>query len=180
MDAYNHFEGPATFRLARLEYLVALLVCLVLFVGHLGEVRWLPAVILFVAIDLIGYLPGAIAERRARAGGGDGRVAKVYYVLYNVTHSFLTQAVVVGVWVLVAGFEWALLVIPIHLCGDRAIFGNSLKPFGVPFDSRGPIPAFAEFERRLAATGRSAPCDSHHVAAARPEPGTLVGTDRPS
>ncbi|KZM75685.1 hypothetical protein [Nocardia terpenica] len=150
MDAYNHFESDITFKLTRLENLVALFVSLALFIAHIGEVRWLPAVLLFVYIDVIGYIPGLIAERRSLASGGDGRISKVYYVLYNVMHTWITQAVVIGLWGWIFGFEWALLVIPIHLCGDRSVFGNSLKPFSIPFDSKGPIPEFADFRGRLA------------------------------
>ncbi|MFI9626379.1 hypothetical protein [Streptomyces sp. NPDC052042] len=144
MDHVNRFESRTTFALLRLEYGVALVVCSVLFLLHLSEVRWWPAVLLFVYIDVIGYLPGAVAHRRAR--GGD--IPKVYYVLYNTMHSLVTNAIVVGTWALVAGFEWALLAVPIHLCGDRALFGNFLKSFKVRFEPVR-LPAFAEFERRL-------------------------------
>ncbi len=37
---------------------------------------------------------------------------------------------------------------PIHLCGDRALFGNFLKPFRVPFEPAA-LPAFTQFEKRL-------------------------------
>lgn len=130
MDAVNRFDTTTTYRLIRLEYLVGLVACLVLFVLHIDEVRWLPAVGLFVYIDLIGYIPGAIAYHRSAAK----RISKVYYVLYNTTHSLATQAVVIVLWALLIGWEWALLAIPIHLFGDRALFGNFLKPFTVPFE----------------------------------------------
>jgi hypothetical protein len=143
MDHVNRFESRVTFQLLRGEYGVALLVCSVLFVLHIDEVRWVPAVALFAYIDLIGYVPGAIAYRRS----ANGDISKVYYVLYNTMHSFVTQAAVVGIWAGVAGFEWALLAVPIHLCGDRAIFGNFLKSFRVPFEPA-QVPAFAEFDRR--------------------------------
>ncbi len=142
MDAVNRFDTRATHLLMRLEYLIALGVCTVLFVVHLGEVRWLPAVALFVYIDLIGYIPGAIAFHRSESKD----ISKVYYVLYNTMHSFSTQFVVVGLWVLAFGWEWALLVIPIHLLGDRALFGNTLKPFAIRFEPQ-PHPAYV----RLAA-----------------------------
>lgn len=144
MDHVNRFESKVTLRLLRLEYGVALVVCAALFLWHITAVRWLPAVVLFVYIDLVGYIPGAIAYRRAQGG----EISKAYYVLYNTMHSFVTQAAVVGVWIAVAGFEWALLVVPIHLCGDRAIFGNFLKTFRVPFEPVA-IPAFVEFDRRV-------------------------------
>jgi hypothetical protein len=137
MDAVNRFDTRTTHGLMRLEQAIALGACVTLFVLHLGEVRWLPTVLLFASIDLVGYLPGALAYRRS----GTGRIPKVYYVLYNLTHSFATHAAVVGLWVLVAGWEWALLAIPIHLCGDRALFGNALKPFAVRFEPV-PHPAF--------------------------------------
>lgn len=145
MDAVNRYDTRATHALVRLEYGIALAVCVALFVVHIGEVRWLPAVVLFAYIDVLGYLPGALAHHRAKGA----RIPRVYYVLYNVTHSFATQAVVAGVWLLVAGWEWALLAIPIHLLGDRALFGNALKPFSVPFE---PAPEFARPRRELVAS----------------------------
>lgn len=129
-DTAIRFDTRSTHAVLRLEYGIALAVCVALFVLHLGEVRWLPAVLLFVAIDVIGYLPGLVAHQRSATK----RIPKAYYVLYNVTHSFATHAVLIGVWVLVSGWEWALLAIPIHLLGDRALFGTSLKPFSVPFE----------------------------------------------
>ncbi|MFL6143063.1 MAG: hypothetical protein ACJ72N_14515 [Labedaea sp.] len=145
MDAANRFDTKATYRLIRLEYLVGLAVCVVLFVRHLGEVRWLPAVALFGYIDVLGYLPGAIAYHRSATR----RIAKGYYVLYNTMHSLATQAAVIGLWALVFGWEWALLAVPIHLFGDRALFGNFLKPFAVEFEPRR-HPAFAALEAGLA------------------------------
>lgn len=145
MDAVNRYDTRATHALVRLEYGIALAVCVALFVVHIGEVRWLPAVVLFAYIDVLGYLPGALAHHRAKGA----QIPRVYYVLYNVTHSFATQAVVAGVWLLVAGWEWALLAIPIHLLGDRALFGNALKPFSVPFE---PAPEFARPRRELVAS----------------------------
>ncbi|MEU8698998.1 hypothetical protein AB0C61_15220 [Streptomyces sp. NPDC048680] len=130
MDQLNSFESPTTTRLHRGEYLAGLAVSLVLFIVHIGDVRWLPAVILFVYIDLIGYIPGAIAYRRSSTH----RIPKAYYVLYNTMHSLITQGAVVGLWIWTGGPEWALLVIPIHLCADRGVFGNFLKPFALPFE----------------------------------------------
>ncbi len=141
MDAANRFETRTTYRLIRLEYLVGLVVSVVLFGMHFGEVRWLPAVALFVYIDLIGYLPGAIAYHRSETK----RISKVYYVLYNTMHSLVTQSAVVGLWAALFGWEWALLAIPIHLFGDRALFGNFLKPFAVAFEPV-PHPAFTVLE----------------------------------
>jgi hypothetical protein len=140
MDAINRFDSKNTFLLMRLENLIALGVCVALFVIHLGEVRWLPAVILFVYIDAVGYLPGAIAFHRSPTK----RISKIYYVLYNTMHTFSTQFVVTALWVLVFGWEWALLAIPIHLFGDRALFGNTLKPFAVSFEPT-PHPAYVRF-----------------------------------
>jgi hypothetical protein len=131
----------------RLENLIALGVCGTLFVVHLTDVRWLPAVLLFVYIDLIGYVPGAIAFHRSPTG----RIPKAYYVLYNTMHTFSTQFAVAGLWVLVFGWEWALLAIPIHLFGDRALFGNTLKPFAVSFEPA-PHPAYVRFSTEAVAS----------------------------
>lgn len=144
MDAVNRFDTRATHLLMRLEYLIVLGICAVLFVLHIGEIRWLPAILLFAYIDLIGYLPGAIAYHRSKSKD----ISKVYYVLYNTMHSFATQAAVVGLWVLVFGWEWALLVIPLHLCGDRALFGNTLKPFALRFEPE-PHPAYVRLAQEV-------------------------------
>ncbi|MEU2506623.1 hypothetical protein ABZ621_18195 [Streptomyces sp. NPDC007863] len=130
MDTKNLFMTPTTFRLIRAEYGLGLVVCVVLFFAHLDEVRWWPAIGLFVYIDLIGYLPGAVRFRRR---GGHG-VPKTYYVLYNTMHSLAIQGLVALAWIWLWGFEWALLALPIHLFGDRALFGNYLKPFGLRFE----------------------------------------------
>ncbi len=99
----------------------------------LAEVRWWVAVVLFVYVDVIGYLPGALAYHRSP----DQQVSRVYYVLYNTMHSLSVQGAVLGAWVLAHGWEWALLVLPIHLFGDRALFGNFAKSFTVSFE---PVP----------------------------------------
>jgi len=130
MDLANQFESKTTYRLIRAEYLVALGVCLYLFIAHIDEIRWLPAIALFAYIDVLGYIPGTIAYHRSATK----RISKAYYVAYNTMHSFVTQAAVAGLWAWLIGPEWALLAIPIHLCGDRALFGNFLKPFSVTFE----------------------------------------------
>ncbi|MCD0484727.1 hypothetical protein LO771_20610 [Streptacidiphilus sp. ASG 303] len=148
MDAKNTFDTPATYRLVRLEYGLGLVVASALLLTHLGEVRWLPAAGLFLYIDLVGYVPGAIAYHRSR----DKRIHRAYYVLYNVMHSLVTQGLVVLAWIWLHGAEWALLVVPVHLFGDRALFGNFLKPFALDFE---PVahPAFLRFRRELGAHG---------------------------
>jgi hypothetical protein len=144
VDHINRFDSRATHRLIRAEYAIALAVALGLFAWHWKTVFWPTAVALFGAIDLIGYVPGLVAHLRSRGG----QISRTYYVLYNTMHSLITQTAVFALWTWLFGFGWALLVIPIHLCGDRSIFGNFMKPFDAPFEPR-PIPAFVEFEQRL-------------------------------
>lgn len=145
MDQANPFETRTTYRLHRLEYLVLFAAALALFVYHIGQVRWLPAVLLFVYIDLIGYIPGAIAFHRSPTK----RISKVYYVLYNTMHSLVTQTVVITAWILLNhGWDWSLLVIPIHLFGDRGLFGNFLKPFNLSFEPV-PHPAYQQLRAAL-------------------------------
>jgi len=130
MDSHNLFLTRTTYRLLRAEYGAALIAAVVLALIHLGQVRWPVFIGMFVYIDLIGYLPGAVAYRRAR--GGD--IWRGFYVLYNSTHSLLSATAVAAAWCLLVRPEWALLALPIHLCGDRAVFGNFLKPFGLSFE----------------------------------------------
>ena len=144
MDQLNSFESPTTTRLHRAEYLAGLAVSAGFLIAHIEQVRWIPAVVLFAYIDLFGYIPGAIAYRRSRGKP----IHKGFYIAYNTMHSLLTQAAVIGLWIWISGPEWALLVIPIHLCADRGVFGNFLKPFALPFE---PVPDedFAVLSQRL-------------------------------
>ncbi|CRK58240.1 putative integral membrane protein [Alloactinosynnema sp. L-07] len=156
MDAANLFDSKTTYRLIRLEYLAALALSMYLFVDHIGEINWFVFAGLFLYIDLIGYIPGAIAFHRSTTK----QISKVYYVLYNTMHSLVTQAAVALVWSLAFGPEWALLALPIHLCGDRALFGNFLKPFSVTFE---PVvhPAFAQLREKVESpASASAPAPS--------------------
>ncbi|MFE0256495.1 hypothetical protein [Streptomyces sp. NPDC059010] len=151
MDAKNRFETKTTFAFTRIEWLAFLVVSLVLAFLHLSEIRWGVFLTLFAVIDVIGYIPGAIAHRRSP----DKRIARGYYVAYNVMHSLVTAGVLAGAWVLFAGPEWALLALPVHLLGDRALFGNSFKPFGVAFEPE-THPAYLTFERQYLAAAADA------------------------
>lgn len=130
MDMKNPFESPTTFKLHRAEYLVGWIVCTVLIVVHWSEIRLLPAILLFAYIDVIGYIPGAIAFRRSP----NGRISKNYYIAYNFMHSFITQGAVIAIWGFTIGWEWALIAIPWHVFADRGVYGNFLKPFRLPFE----------------------------------------------
>jgi hypothetical protein len=131
MDVKNRFHTTETWLWVRAEHVVLVAALVVLLVLHLPEVHWVRFVLAFVIVDLVGYVPGAIAYRR----GGGGRIAPVYHHLYNLTHSYLTGAVLVALWAwAVGGLEWAMLAIPIHLSGDRGLFGNTYKPVSLPFE----------------------------------------------
>ena len=164
MDSHNLFMTRTTYRLVRLEYGAALGTAVVLAFMHLGEIRWLAFAGLFAYIDLIGYIPGAIAWRRA----GGRMETRAYHVLYNLMHSFVSAGAVAGLWCLTVGPEWALLALPIHLCGDRALLGNFLKPFALSFEAQ-THPAYQEFVTRYEQPDRVPAHDDgtrHPVAAA--------------
>ncbi|MEW1638818.1 hypothetical protein AB0469_32750 [Streptomyces sp. NPDC093801] len=173
MDIKNPVESPVTFNLHRLEYLVAFAVTIGFILWHFTDINWFAAIGLFLYIDLIGYIPGAIAYRRS----ADKQIHKAFYVLYNSMHSLLSVAAVGLLWMWLIGPEWALLALPFHVFGDRGVFGNFLKPFGLPFEPEdtplvhqltamlkrrsatdGPVPLpYEEHPATLAATGVSAP-----------------------
>ncbi|MEV0262378.1 hypothetical protein AB0I49_13660 [Streptomyces sp. NPDC050617] len=140
MDQANPFDTPTTAALHRSEYLVAFAVTTGLIIAHAGEIRWFQAIALFLYIDLVGYLPGAVAYRRSRTK----EISKVYYVLYNTMHSVVTQGAVAALWWWLIGPEWALLLLPWHLFGDRGLFGNFYKPFGLHFEPA-PEPGYRAF-----------------------------------
>jgi hypothetical protein len=151
MDMRNLFLTRTTYWLVRAEYGLGLLVATVLFFTHLGQVRWLPFIALFVYIDLIGYIPGAIAYHRSATKD----ISKRYYLAYNLMHSLVTQGLVALAWIWLIGPEWALLALPIHLFGDRALFGNFLKPFNVHFEPS-THPEYARFRTAFDARPRAA------------------------
>jgi len=146
MDSHNTFETKPTATLWRIEWGGLLILSAVLAILHWGQIDWAVFLFLFVVIDAVGYIPGAVAFRRSRTH----RISKVYYVLYNTMHSLTTWTVILSGWLLWSGWQWAFLAVPLHLLGDRALFGNSLKPFGVSFEPQ-THPAFAEFRQQYAA-----------------------------
>jgi hypothetical protein len=146
MDARNRFETPSTYLIYRLEWGLGLVVSATLALVHFRDMNWFVFIFLLAVIDVIGYIPGAIAHRRNKGK----RIAKGYYIAYNVTHSFITSGLVVGIWLLVAKPEWALLALPIHLCFDRSISGNTMKSFKLPFEPV-KMQAFQNFEMVLLA-----------------------------
>jgi hypothetical protein len=135
MDPAHRFHTDETWRWVRAEHVGLVLVLVGLVAAHARDVAWGRLLVAFAAIDLVGYLPGAIAFRRA----GGGRIAPAYHHLYNVSHSYLSAGVWLGAWAAVGGgLEWAMLAVPIHLSGDRGVFGNVYKPVSLPFESTRP------------------------------------------
>jgi len=131
MDAKNRFHTPETWLWTRIEYVGIMLALSLLVALHLSEVRWGRFIFAFAIIDVIGYVPGAIAYKRQ----GGGPIAPIYHHLYNITHSFVTGGVAIALWAFAGGGpEWAMLAIPIHYLGDRGIFGNTYKPLSLAFE----------------------------------------------
>lgn len=128
MDIKNPVESRVTFTLHRAEYLVAFVVTIALILLHFTEIRWGYAIALFLYIDLIGYIPGAIAFRRS----ANGRIPKAYYVLYNTMHSLITVGAVAALWMWLIGPEWALLALAFHVFGDRGSSATSTSRSGCP------------------------------------------------
>jgi hypothetical protein len=118
--------------LDRAEYLALMLGIALLVAWHVRAVSWGHFALAFALLDLVGYLPGARAYRRA----GGRPIARIYHHLYNVSHNFLTLGAVIALWALATrGFEWAMLALPLHLAGDRGLFGNGWKPPHQPFEA---------------------------------------------
>ena len=131
MDNVNRFHTDETWLLVRAEHVALVLALSTIVAVHARETDWGRFFAAFVTIDLVGYIPGAIALRRVESA----RISPIYHHLYNLTHNYLTAGVAAGLWVLAAGhFEWAMLALPIHLSGDRGLFGNTYKPVSLPFE----------------------------------------------
>lgn len=136
MDPMNRFHTSSTWRLVRVESLIGLGGLCYLIAAFSNDVRWSHFLLAFALVDLIGYVPGAVAYRLAAARSrGPVRIAPIFHHLYNLCHSFITVAAVLALWFVCSGeVEWAMLALPIHLLGDRALFGNTYKPTSLPFE----------------------------------------------
>jgi hypothetical protein len=136
VGASLHERSPAVLpklsATTRLLHAAALLAITAALLFHLRDLHWRRFLAAFALIDLGGYLPGAVAFHRTRGG----RIPALFHHLYNVTHSFLTAGLAILVWISITGPQWAMLAIPLHLCGDRALFGNGPKPAHLPFDRK--------------------------------------------
>jgi hypothetical protein len=131
MYQINRLQTDESWPWFRCEHLVLLLVWSTILAPHTHQIAWGRFCAAFVLIDLIGFVPGAIAFRRA----GNGPIRPIYHHLYNLTHSYLTAIAVAILWASISdGFEWAMLALPIHLSGDRGVLGNSYKPVSQPFE----------------------------------------------
>lgn len=152
MDKVNLFFTPTTYRLVRLDWAIILGILVALVVVNWREVNWWRFVVAFLWSDLIGTFPGLYVYY-ARRKGDHRRIPPAYHVLYNLGHSFAGIGVVALGWYLVTGsWEWAMLAMPIHLAGDRSVFGNIYKPLGTAFE---PVlhPAFQRFVQEYRAGG---------------------------
>jgi hypothetical protein len=119
-------------KLGRLDHVVILVVCAALAVVHRADVHWGWFAALFAAIDLVGYLPGALLQR-AR-----GEVPAWGYHLYNVAHGVpFSLMLMVAYSLLRGGPDWTLLALPLHLCADRGLLGNGFKALDAPFEDAG-------------------------------------------
>ena len=122
-----------TSRWVRAEHAGAVVVLASMVLTHWPDVDWPRFVLAFIAIDAVGYVPAALAFRRARGGP----IPPIYHHLYNLTHSYLVAAGAVALWAFArGGTEWAMLAVPIHLSGDRGLLGNAFKRSAAPFESR--------------------------------------------
>ncbi len=146
MDPRNRFHSPTTFRIIRAEHLLVLVTCSTLAVLHWQQIHWGRALFAFFIIDIVGYLPGAIAFRKQKGR----RISHWYHHSYNIAHTYLVTGAAVALWAYcIGGLEWAMLAVPIHLSIDRGIFGNTLKPTELLFE-----PAEHSDSEVLAAMGR--------------------------
>jgi len=152
MDKYNRFHTPTIYSLVRLDWAILMFVAFAVLVLHWREVHWWRFTFAFLLPDLIGTLPG-LYTYYARRSGPHRSIPSVIHILYNFGHCFGGVLLFCGAWWLITGrLEWAMLAFPIHLAGDRSIFGNIYKPLGTAFE---PVrhDAFRRFEEDYRAAG---------------------------
>jgi len=150
MDKHNTFHSRSAYALMRLDYFVVMVVLSVAVLAHAGEVDWVRFAVAFAWIDLVGTVPAQYVYYKRR-DGAHRRIPSVYHHLYNLCHSLSVNALLIVAWYLaIGGFEWAMLAAPIHILGDRSLFGNVYKPSGLAFEPvahPGYTRFIAEYER---------------------------------
>ncbi len=152
MDKHNLFHTRTLYNLVRLDWFFVGLVPLVLVVMYWRDVSWWRFTYAFLLPDLIATLPGLYIYY-GRRSGPHRSIPGVIHILYNFGHCFGGVALFCAVWWLATGKpEWAMLAFPIHLAGDRSIFGNIYKPLGTAFE---PVKheAFKRFEEEYQGAG---------------------------
>jgi hypothetical protein len=153
MDHHNLFFSRATYNMLRLDHLVILIILTAALFYNWREVNWVRFTAAFLWPDLIGTLPGMYWYYGRRTGERRS-IPAAFHVLYNVGHSFTVAALITGFWYLAAGgWELAMLALPIHLFGDRSLFGNIYKPLGLSFEPA-PHPGFTRFYEEYERGGR--------------------------
>lgn len=152
MDKYNLFFTRGHYNLERLDWAVIMLIALALTVLHYQQVNWWAFTIAFLMPDLIATFPGLYIYY-ARRSGEHRSIPGIIHKLYNFGHNFAVVTVASLIWAYLGhGFEWAMLAFPIHLGGDRSIFGNIYKPLETSFEAV-EHQAFSRFKEEIQTAG---------------------------
>ncbi|SEA40342.1 hypothetical protein SAMN04488051_10362 [Alkalimonas amylolytica] len=129
MDINNKYETVHTHNLVRLEHTALLLVMVWLAYMNYQSINWYLFTALFLSIDIIGFYPGIIYYKFISKN-----VPKLFYAIYNISHSYLTWIVFSLFWLYFYGPDYVLLAPWIHLMADRGLFGNTLKAYHIAFN----------------------------------------------
>lgn len=148
MDKLNRFHPPSHYNLMRLDYFVVISAMSLLVLFNFSDVNWVRFWVAFWWIDVVGTLP-AYYVYFLRRKGEHRSISPMFYHVYNFAHSLTTNTIVVGIWYAVTGsFEWAMLAIPIHILGDRSVFGNMYKHPRMSFEPV-MLKAYASFQEKF-------------------------------
>jgi hypothetical protein len=152
MDKHNRFHTPTTYNLVRLDWFILAVIPLILAIQHHAEMNWWRFSWAFLFPDLIATVPGLYIYYGRRSG--DRRsIPAIIHKIYNFGHSYAGIMLFCLIWwAFTRRLEWAMLAFPIHIAGDRSVFGNIYKPLGTAFE---PVrhAAFERFEAEYQAAG---------------------------
>jgi hypothetical protein len=143
MDINNKYETVHTHNLVRFEHSALLLVMAWIAFINYQDINWYLFNALFWGIDLLGFYPGILYYKYISKD-----VPKIFYAIYNISHSYLTWTVFSVIWFYFYGLDYVLLAPWMHLMADRGIFGNTLKAYHIAFNIE-KDKNFAEFERTI-------------------------------
>lgn len=105
------------------ESFLLFILCVLLTIIMHRQINFYYYILLFLLIDLVGYIPGRIWNYFY----GDERTLNIFYKLYNFCHNLVLITLISLIWLYLFKNDYSFIALYAHLFLDRGIFGNFPK-----------------------------------------------------